>query len=389
MTELTLLWLLLPVAALSGWYLGRRNERQSDESGPAAELRSDYYRGINYLLNDQPDQAIEVFIKLLEVDADTAETHLALGNLYRRRGEVDRATRIHQNLIARAGLSEDQHNEALLELAQDYLSAGLLDRAEDLFNELSPGKRYKVQALRQLIDIYEQEKDWQKAIEAATELERATGNQLGAVVAHYLCELAMVDKHNGERDGALSRVREALTRHRASVRASLLEGELLAERGDHLRAIASYQRVEDQDPGYLPEALRRMADSFKTLGTSTALRDYLERVMQRHGTTTATLALADMVHKDKGAAAAAEFLSGQLEGRVSVRGIDKLLELESGLSDTSQEPPPPSHSAALLKGLTEKLLEQRPVYQCEHCGFPAKSLHWKCPSCKHWNTVKP
>ena len=388
MSDLTLLWLLLPVAAVSGWYWGRRNERQSEDAGPSRGLRSDYYRGINYLLNDQPDQAIEVFIKLLEVDTETAETHLALGNLYRRRGEVDRATRIHQNLIARAGLSEDQHNEALLELAQDYLSAGLLDRAEDLFKELSPGKRYKVQALRQLIDIYEQEKDWQRAIEAATELERATGNQLGAVIAHYLCELAIVARQDKDVDGALSRVREALARHRGSVRASLLEGELLAERGDHLRAIASYQRVEDQDPGYLPEALRRMADCFKSLGTSTALKDYLERISQRHGTTTATLALTDMVREEKGAEAAADFLSSRLEGRTSVRGIDKLLALEGGL-DGDEDGIGSTRGAALLKRLTEKLLEQRPVYQCEHCGFPAKSLHWKCPSCKHWNTVKP
>ncbi len=198
-----LFWLLLPIAAVSGWVLGVRNPRTEQDTGRERGLRSDYFKGINYLLNEQPDKAIEVFIKVLEVDQETVETHLALGNLYRRRGEVDRAIRIHQNLVARNSLSAEQRYEALLELGQDYLSAGLLDRAEDLFKELAEASHYRVQALRQLIDIYEQEKDWDEAISCARQLERATGNQLGPVIAHYQCEQAEQYRSHNDYKAAL------------------------------------------------------------------------------------------------------------------------------------------------------------------------------------------
>ena len=170
------LWLLLPVAAGTGWWAARNATRRATREREGGGFRSDYFQGINYLLNEQPDKAIEVFIKLIEVDSDTVETHLALGNLYRRRGDVDRAIRIHQNLVARESLSTSQRTEALLELGQDYMSAGVLDRAEDLFSEIAVDADYRMQALRQLIDIYEREKDWPKAIASARKLEQATGN---------------------------------------------------------------------------------------------------------------------------------------------------------------------------------------------------------------------
>ena len=156
MAPFDFLWLLLPLAAASGWLVGHFGMRRRESAAAADDLRSNYFKGINYLLNEQPDKAIEAFIKVLEVDSETVETHLALGNLYRRRGEVDRAIRIHQNLIARPNLESEQRSEALLELGHDYLSAGLLDRAENLLQELADSGDYRVQALRQLIDIYEQ-----------------------------------------------------------------------------------------------------------------------------------------------------------------------------------------------------------------------------------------
>ena len=209
------LWLLLPVAAGTGWLAARGATRQTSRKRETGGLRSDYFQGINYLLNEQPDKAIEVFIKLIEVDSETVETHLALGNLYRRRGDVDRAIRIHQNLIARESLNVSQRTEALLELGQDYMSAGLLDRAEDLFSELAEDAGYRVQALRQLIDIYEQEKDWPKAIASARKLEKATGNQLGWIIAHYCCEQASRHCGDGEHDRALKHVHQARNVHAA------------------------------------------------------------------------------------------------------------------------------------------------------------------------------
>jgi lipopolysaccharide biosynthesis regulator YciM len=381
---INLLWLLLPVAAFTGWYLARRMAAGNGPDESPGGLRSDYFRGINYLLNEQPDKAIEVFIKVLEVDSETVETHLALGNLYRRRGEVDRAIRIHQNLIARDSLSVEQRNEALLELGQDYLSAGLLDRAEDLFLELAGTEPYRVQALRQLIDIYEQEKDWENAVESARKLEKVTGNQLGGVIAHYHCEIAEKERQSGDLNAALKATQKALDTHRGCVRASLLEGDIFRQRQDYERAIRAYQRVEDQNPDYLPETVERIHNCFHALGRPGDIDAYLSRLMDRYGWITATLALAEIRQKEQGVDAAIEFMASQLRRRTSIRGLDRLLQLE--LQEAGEGS---AQHLRILKDLTGELLQDRPVYKCTHCGFPAKSLHWQCPSCKHWNTVMP
>ncbi|RKZ36768.1 MAG: lipopolysaccharide assembly protein LapB [Gammaproteobacteria bacterium] len=378
-----LLWLLLPVAAASGWYAARRSARSGEDDLPPKALRSHYFKGINYLLNEQPDKAIEVFIKVLEVDSETVETHLALGNLYRRRGEVDRAIRIHQNLIARPTLSPEQRQEALLELGQDYMSAGLLDRAENLFQELAEESTHTVQALRQLIDIYEQEKDWDKAIETSRRLESVTGNQLSRVIAHYQCEQAEVLQEGGEEEGALRTARAALATHAGCVRATLLEGDLLAARSDWKSAIETYRRVEDQDPDFVPESIERLKDCYRQAGNLPEMSEYLRLLLERRGGITPTLALAEVLKEQEGEEAAIDFLTEHLSKRASVRGLDRLLEIELKKN--------PSDGARLqmLKQLTNKLLEDRPVYKCLHCGFPGKSMHWQCPGCKHWNSVKP
>ena len=380
------LWLLLPVAAGTGWWAARSSGRAATRHPESGSLRSDYFRGINYLLNEQPDKAIEVFIEFLEVDGETVETYLALGNLYRRRGDADRAIRIHQNLIARDSLSAGQRTEALMELGQDYLSAGLLDRAEDLFKELLEAEDYRVQALRQLIDIYEQEKDWPKAIASARRLEKATGNQLGGIIAHYCCEQAVRLRDTGDLDRALKHVRQARNTHAACVRASLLEADIHTERGEHERAIRALQRVEEQDPDFLPETVGRLHDSFRALGRIGALDDYLSRLMERYGWISVTLALADIKREADGPREAIRFISGQLRQRASVRGLDRLLELE--IEDQRSSNGTSGH-LEILKGLTVELLSQHTGYKCWHCGFPAKSLHWQCPSCKHWATIKP
>ena len=196
---LEVLWLLLPVAAGTGWLAARGATRRTSRKRESGGLRSDYFQGINYLLNEQPDKAIEVFIKLIEVDSETVETHLALGNLYRRRGDVDRAIRIHQNLIARESLNVSQRTEALLELGQDYMSAGLLDRAEDLFSELAEDAGLsRAGVFASSSTSTSRRRTGRRRSPAARKLEKATGNQLGWIIAHYCCEQA--SRHCGEGD---------------------------------------------------------------------------------------------------------------------------------------------------------------------------------------------
>lgn len=374
-----LLWLLLPVAAASGWYAARRSE-----GAGRRRLTPDYFRGLHYLLNDQPDRAIEVFIKVLEIDEETAETQLALGNLYRRRGEVDRAIRLHQNLVARPALTDDLRMEAHLELAQDYLSAGVLDRAEDIYRDLVGAKSHRVQALRHLLDIYEQERDWDQARTTAGELAEATGAELGAVISQYLCEGALQALTRGSKDEALELLRAAREAHPACARASLHEGDILSSRGSFELALDAYRRIEDQDADYLPEIIGRVRSCFENLGRRRAAREYLERVLDRYGGMTVMLALADMIREESGNTSAIHFMLDALAKRPTVRGFDRLLDFASDSSSADV----PDH-LEVMKGLLAQLMNDRPVYRCRHCGFAARSLHWQCPGCKHWNTVRP
>lgn len=378
-----LLWLLLPVAAVSGWWVAKRDsDRSAHYKTPG--LSSHYFKGLNYLLNEQPDKAIEVFLKMLEVDSETAETHLALGNLFRRRGEVDRAIRIHQNLIARPALSRQLRTLALLELGQDYMRAGLFDRAETLFLELIEMNDHTAPALRHLIDIYQQEKEWDKAIAVTKRWEEVSGKSCSEVIAHYYCELAEQARERRDLEQATQMIERALEFDRNCVRASLLQGDMEVEAGDCTAAIRTFKRVEEQDPGYLPEIIEPLLDCYNKLGQTGEIIDYLKQILAKHSSISLILALAELLRQEDGDDAAANFITEQLRKRPSVRGLDRLIELNLAHSEGAAR-----DNLLILRDLVKKLLEEKPVYKCNHCGFVGRSLHWQCPSCKTWNSMKP
>src|SRR5690242_3843614 len=221
-------FLLLPLAAWSGWLIGRRGgERHSDTQ--VSRLSTTYFRGLNYLLNEQPDKAIEVFLRIAELDKDTFETQVALGHLFRRRGEVDRAIRLHQGLVQRNDLSDQQRVQALLALGEDYMKSGLLDRAETVFTDLARIDERAPQALKHLIGIYQAERDWERAIDNAMRYEEVTGEPMGKLVAQFQCELADRHRANGELDGARVAIARAYQADATSVRAGILEGRIEAD----------------------------------------------------------------------------------------------------------------------------------------------------------------
>ncbi len=378
-----LLILLLPVAAWSGWRLARRHYTRAEHRNRRG-IHPEYFKGLNYVLNEQPDKAIEVFIKMLEVDSETVETHLALGNLFRRRGEVDRAIRIHQNLIARPTLDREQRALALLELGMDYMRSGLLDRAESLFEELVETGSYSVQAFRELLDIYQQEKEWDNCIATARRLEMTSGERLDPVVAQYYCEKAELLTSQGQYKAARDNVRHALNIDPNCVRASFIEAGIIREAGKMRYAIRAYKRIEKQDPDYLPEVIPLLVECYRELDRMDDCMNYLRAIVDRHGGITATLTLTDLIARRDGEEAAAEFITSELRKHPSVRGLERLLEY--ALDRASG---PTRESLITIRDLTGKLLENRPVYKCVHCGFVGKSLHWQCPSCKQWNTIKP
>jgi lipopolysaccharide biosynthesis regulator YciM len=380
---LTYLFLLLPVAALSGWVVGRRGNRtKSSLSG--SEIPADYIKGLNYLLNEQQDKAIDVFIQMLDVNSDTVETHLTLGSLFRRRGEVDRAIRIHQNLIARPTLNTEQRMHALHELGQDYMRAGLLDRAEALFKELIDTGPHTVNALEQLIDIYQQEKDWGKAIETARKLAFKTGKSQDNVIAHYYCELAENEIRSNEQHKAVKYLKKALTTDKKCARASILEGDIHFRTGNLKDAIRAYRRVEEQSTDYITEVLDKLTQCYQQLDRTDEMIRYLQDMLQRHGGISVMLALAEVLRERGGDKDAAEFIASQLENKPSLRGMDRLIDLALiHIKDPARE------KLEALKNVTTQLLVNNPVYQCDVCGFHGKTLHWQCPGCKSWNTVKP
>jgi lipopolysaccharide biosynthesis regulator YciM len=381
--ELTLLFLLLPVAVLSGWYSGRRSAERSG-GRRVSRLSTSYFRGLNYLLNEQPDKAIEVFLQISEVDSDTVETHFALGNLFRRRGEVDRAIRIHQNLIERSTLNDEQRVQAVLELGEDYMRAGLLDRAETLFADLVRLGAQAPQALRHLLSIYQQERDWEKAIEHAQRLEAATGEPMGRLVSHFHCELAERARRQSRLPDARAHLAEAFVAEANSVRAGIIEGQIELAEGRDSAAVRAFERVARHDPDSLPEVLKPLLSSYERMGERARGRAFLAEMSERFAGVAPVLALAKVIREDDGDCAAVEYLSEALKQRPSVKGQVALIELGSARPEAEALP-----ILRVLGQTTEHLASSVLTYRCHRCGFGARQHHWQCPSCKGWSTVRP
>ena len=374
--------LLLPAAALSGWVIGRRGgERHSDSQ--VSKLSTTYFRGLNYLLNEQPDKAIELFLHIAELDKDTFETQVALGHLFRRRGEVDRAIRLHQALVQRTDLNDQQKVQALLALGEDYMKSGLLDRAETVFSELARIDQRAPQALRHLIAIYQSERDWTKAIENASRFEAVTGEPMGKLIAQFECELADRQRAAGDIDAARESIARAYAADSTSVRAGMLEGRIEVDAGQDAAAIRAFERAARHDPDYLPDLLPGLLASYARVGDSTGARAFLAEMAEHYRGISPVLALARLVESSDGVGAARAYLAQQLKDRPSVRGEAALIDM------TLAEQADPVATLHDLKHITDQLLVRNPSYRCSRCGFGARSHHWQCPSCKEWGTVKP
>jgi lipopolysaccharide assembly protein B len=383
--EIELLVGLVVAAVALAWWTGRRSARGSTHCDQDF-LPTHYFQGLNYVLNEQPDKAIEVFIKLIEVDSETVETHFALGNLFRRRGEVERAIRIHQNLIARPTLSMAQRTQALYELGLDYMRSGILSRAEAVFQQLTDDVVQGTSALRQLVDIYQQERDWTKAIDALTKLAQVSGAAKSAIIAQYHCELAELARVEHDFKRAEQAIAAALANDPKCVRASLLAAEIAAQASQPSLVISALKAVEQQDPDYLPEIFGPLLQAYEQLGRAEQATEYLRYVYARYGGISALLHLAELLRKQQGDVASAQFLEEQLRMRPSVRGIHRLIEINMNLTQAVGQA---HNTLQVLQEFIVRLLRNKPVYKCRQCGFNAKALHWQCPGCKSWSSLKP
>lgn len=375
--------LLVPVAFVLGWLASRRLGAKRS-GAEVSELSSDYFRGLNYLLNEEQDKAIEVFLKLAEYNRDTVETHLALGNLFRRRGEVDRAIRLHQHLVSRPGLSDAMKTVALLELGEDYMRAGLLDRAEALFSDLVAMDAHAPSALRHLIAIYQHERDWHKAIEHTRRLEAMTGEDEAAMKAQFFCELADRARQHGARAEARDYLRQAFECQPDCVRAFMLTGRLQSEDDHHADAVLAYESAIDADIAFAPEILPPLLNSYARSQQMDRAESFLRDMLSRYHGISPVLALAHIYRQRDGERAAIDFLTSQLRQRPSVRGLMALIDATMDRIEGEAR-----ENFLILRDLTKKLLEGQAMYRCSRCGFGAKAHHWQCPSCKSWGTVRP
>lgn len=375
---LELLWLLLPVAAASGWWAAARSLERK-ETPP-----NDVFRGLNYLLDEKPDRAIEVFGRMVEADPDAVDIQLTLGSLFRRRGEVDRALHIHSELLRRAQLTDSQRGRARLELGEDYLRAGLFDRAEQLFTELLELPDYRSRALVRLLSIYEQEREWQRALDACDEVERATGTPMRIVAAHYCCELAEEAVRASDRATARNWLDRALVHDERCARAAILRGRLELSEDDPASALAAYTRVVRRAPEYLPEVLEPLQRCYRQLHRQADWVTLLRGLVNQYHVGSVTGALAQALREREGPEAALVFLEAEVAQHPSTEGLRTLIDLR-----LAAEQPARAGDLELLLRIGRQVTDLGPRYRCDNCGFVGRTLHWSCPGCKRWNTVKP
>ncbi|HXR59299.1 MAG TPA: lipopolysaccharide assembly protein LapB [Burkholderiales bacterium] len=380
-------WLLgFPIFFGLGWLAARVDIRHLVKDSRA--LPSSYFRGLNFLLNEQPDKAIEAFIEVVKVDPETVELHFALGSLFRRRGEYDRAIRMHQHLLERADLGPEQRTAALYELGQDYLKAGILDRAEEIFQRLSEGPQAGAlfaDSRRFLLEIFQQEKDWDKASAMARRLETESGESRAKELAHFLCERAVTDTAHSRPDSARRHLEQALEVNRKCVRASLQLGDLEKTYGKLERAIEHWKRIESQNPAFLALVAQRLLEAYRATGKVeeglTLLTGYLERYP--------SLDLLDAVFQStleaKGVEAAYKLVRDELRRNPTLLGLDRLLEAQI----IGAASPERRRDLELVRNLVHSHTRRLARYRCENCGFKARQFHWLCPACSGWETYPP
>ncbi|MDK6078511.1 lipopolysaccharide assembly protein LapB [Massilia varians] len=377
------LWMLLGIPFFFGlgWIAAR-----VDISSLVFESRTlprGYFKGLNHLLNDQPDKAIDSFIEIVKLDPESADMHFALGNLFRRRGETERAIRVHQNLLARPDLPGEQKAHAQYELGMDYLKAGLLDRAEETFN-LLVDTPFEVQARRALLEIYQREKEWRRAIDVANGLQESGAGARQKEIAQFYCELAQDALVHLQPSDAMQLLDKALLADRSSVRATILIGDAQLAQGDTEAALLTWRRVEQQSVPHVALVAQRLMDGYRKVGRPqegvNLLRSYLAEA--------SSIDLIEVVFKAvielDGVEAAKQLVVEELRRNPTLLGLDKLLEAH--LMDARTEV---WEELSMVKNLVQRYTQKLARYQCSHCGFKARQFYWQCPGCSRWETYPP
>jgi len=377
---LEILFLLLPIAAGYGWYMGRRSIRQN-QSNQRKQLSRDYFTGLNFLLSNESDKAVDLFISMLDVDDDTIDTHLSLGSLFRKRGEVDRSIRIHQNLIARPSLTNEQRDIAMMELGKDYLAAGFYDRAEEIFINLVSQDDHSEESETQLIDIYQVTKEWQKAIDITKGLSRKRQQALKSITAHFYCQLA--DEANND-DEKINLLQQALKQDPQCGRALLTLAKKFVDLQQYQQSKAMLIALKEADIELFADALPTAKLVFTDTQDPEGYQELLAGAMAAGAGASVVVALAEHLISLDEIKAAENIVLDALYRHPTMKGFQHLMQMHLRQAEEGQA----KQSLTMLEQLVEQQIKFRPSYRCKECGFPSHGLYWYCPSCKKWGSIK-
>jgi lipopolysaccharide biosynthesis regulator YciM len=374
-------WLLiLPLFFTLGWVAARVDIKQL--IAESTTLPAAYFKGLNFLIGDHHNKAVEAFSEAIHANSDSLELHFALGSLFRRTGETERAINMHLNLLDKKELTENQKDAVKAELAQDYLKAGLYDRAEELFKNLKD-KRYLQPALSALLEIYVREREWLQAIEIATELERLSGIPFRKEIAQYHCELAMNAMIDQQSDQVRYHLANALNANKKCVRANVLLGDLEMQSGSHAAAISHWKHIEFQNPEYLGLIAPKLLQSYAAIEKSKEGIALLKTYLESYKLPSLMSALYEATIAEEGAESAATLARNELIRQPSLQTLDQLLQARA-MSDKNSKN---YEDIQLMQQTVRNAIGNRAAYHCDQCGFRAKQYHWQCPACNAWESL--
>ncbi len=373
-------WLvyLLPVFTfILGYSIARRRIKRQKKK---LRFSNDYFQGLNYLLNDQQDKALDIFIELVETDWETIDTSLALGAIFRRKGEIDKSIKLHQNLLARPSLPAEYKSTVLIALAKDYLQAGWLDRAESLFMEVVVDEEFTEEAQECLMSIYEAEQEWQQAIAISRRFQRRGNTNLPVVTAHYYCELSQQMIQQNDLNEAESLATQALNMDKNCARASILLADLAIKRGRYQKAIRFLRQVEIQNIWIMPLTVDNLILCYRNTSNLNKALVYLRSIDSRYPDISIIPQLTKLIEEVYGIEDALQYVSSAVMERPTLSTLQTLIKLEGDVTDTVVK---------LIPHVLESITEKHHAYQCSHCGYTANTHVWLCPSCHSWSTILP
>ncbi|MFK7995390.1 MAG: tetratricopeptide repeat protein [Granulosicoccus sp.] len=374
-----LLWFLLPVAAAGGWLAARKN--YSGNSSEFWDYSHHFHEELGQLLSEQEaDQ--QLFDTFTHGERDAAETHIALGNLYRRRGEFDRAIRIHENIMQKQDLDDEVRAFAHLELASDFESAGLLDRTEDAYRELIRSGHKRAESYEGLIQLHERQQDWEKAVKVALECNSDTGNDVSQPVAHYYCEMAEIAIRVDDSADAQRLLKQALQHWPGCARAHVQLAGMALKGESYREAITHFDKVEALEPALMPVIIEQRFEALKLAGDTGALKEFVVRIQSQRNAYSVIRTTREVIAELVDESVADRFFKDQILKRPSLKGLRDWAHDQLALSKPGER-----DKVRIICNLLDQVMEDKPTYRCRSCGFQGNVMHWRCPGCASWDSV--